>query len=1488
MPDPRKTFITQEAPKDPTKPPEGSALGFIWEKMIKRFPGYSYEVFDALSPIKTRDIDWAKDPILGIIPLQIPPLAKGIFYLGREALTGDPGANRRRRRRLQISLEFVKDQREQKLTPEAKAKLRAELDQLYKLDGYQGWQDHELTPRALLEIAGRQYPTWQALYTDLRDTIPGIGELEAIVLLEPDKIPEATDRWVQRFKDEPLDLTVIALGVTKAKLLSKARSLRKKAAQRTAQVSEAQPLITQAEKYEKAAKYVGRANPEEAPIELLGAVTRAVSPPGGRAYNPEVQGTYGTDPETGKPLTTTIRPEDFAEGIRIDKGTLPIAVLSDYDYGAMVEGWVRFYDNKGAVKVSPTEIREDSVAGAARRFLVSKQMILEQRRRHAEDLAEDVGVPSTTTTDPTAAGKRGIEVYQNWQAQQDRNANDIAKQVAKGTTNPHDAGKVAHGHYEDWQLGKKSEFDKEFGEIGEALDQPLRSLTEAPPETPTPDTPTGTRTTAEIVPESVPRKGTRERRIKGNWGNRYTGRYGVDNFDNFIFSHHADGTKNEVYPERLQPRDRSDTQSQLQMQKIGRELDPEDALDDTSSMNDGAALVKRAEQVYTPEEIETLLDDGHDVRGKWVVLSGNGRMAGFAYAIKMPEFRQNAENYVHQLHARAAEYGVTEDIGQSPFEVLYREVTDDLNPDQLLDFVKEANDPSGAGFRSSETASIEAQNIDPDMLQHFATGDYPSLREGLKANPQFVHSFIQRLPENKRKEFYDAGGKNISDAGYERIEKALLVSVFEGEAGTLLSRRFADVSDPGLINLRKAVYAALPELADLKYDFKSGDRQADLDITEDIATAIFKTQKIIEDQASVEFARAQGSLFDDPDYENMLRLLHVVEAGRTDPQKLTDFLKWYADQIKKQPSPTQATLLDDIDAPTKAEILEAGLGENFDAVPEMDELRTKWEQKEAAAPTPEAPKPEAPPQLLARTRAKLEELRAADSKLLSDPDLDKVSQILDSILEDAAKDGLTLHDFDKMRTNFRKRLTGAVQNGEMTPIGSAEISRVFYQTLTEDFYDLVEAEVAINPEAFPPDMIEKIRAAKQDYRTTKVEIEESPAIEYLRKTEDNPAELIDELLKEKGIYTPDQIAILKSTLGNDGWTELQAALLDRFIGEATNPSTGNIYRDKLGKMIDKLNNTHPEKASLLFDRVDMDSRTGSAKISNVDKLKQIATRTDLENSVAAQFLQKAENAPAALIDELLKEKGQFNPDEIKNLKAILGEQGFRELQPGLLGRIYEMAAKRETTPEQITATGLRTVLKQMTGRDKNRLVDLFGKETAEFLEQSALFAERFARAGTWHKGSPTAKLQRLLGTGAGGGGLAMLADTIGLQLMYGGYNLTNLSAPQYVGIAVLTASWGSVAGYNKFIMSEAGRKWLLEGWEARLPGTNITINSGTLNAAADWMTENKFELGFTAHKIGDAARQTDTEKEKQPEPKRTPITPPARNPFAGYGRPEVQ
>ena len=184
MPNPRQQFQQVQPEQPETQPKEPSVPGFIWDKMIKRFPSYAYEVLDALSPIKTRDIDWNNDPVLGVIPLQIPPLAKGIFYLGKEAITGHL-TPKHRKRRLQISLELLKDKREQKLTPEAKASLRAELDQLFKLD-IPGWQeeDAELSPRALLDIAGRQYPTWQALYTDLRDTIPGIGELEAIALLE--------------------------------------------------------------------------------------------------------------------------------------------------------------------------------------------------------------------------------------------------------------------------------------------------------------------------------------------------------------------------------------------------------------------------------------------------------------------------------------------------------------------------------------------------------------------------------------------------------------------------------------------------------------------------------------------------------------------------------------------------------------------------------------------------------------------------------------------------------------------------------------------------------------------------------------------------------------------------------------------------------------------------------------------------------------------------------------------------------------------------------------------------------------------------------------------------------------------------------------------------------------------------------------------------------------------------------------------------------
>ena len=931
--------------------------GWAWDKIIKRFPGYAFEVADAILPIKFRNIDPHHDTMFGPVPVEIPPLLKGIWNLGAESVGGDAGYRKRRKERLAIANELFKLKRDGTISDEEYQNKLSKLEAMFTQE--YGSTEQILTPRQLIKAAGRQYPTWSALYADLRDTVPlGLaGMTEALMLAEPDQLDDAYMRWWEGFKDEPWETGSLFLSAAKAKLLHRAAKLRRTAATMTP--AESVKLTHKARKIESWSNRITWINPEEIAPQILGAGIQRAAPPGKSAYNPEVTGQYGVDP-TGKPLTTTMRPEDFAEshlapsyrqeGMHdMMKQLLPTAVLSDYDYAAMVEGWQRFMDNKASLKIDPSGITEQTAMGASRRFLISKQMILEQRRQHAGRFADSVGRPMRDTIDPHSAGRHGLEVSQAWKERIYKDMNNLAESIVNGTANPHDAGKLLMQHYEQWQLGKKGQYKDLFGDI------------------------------------------------------------------------------------------------------------------------------------------------------------------------------------------------------------------------------------------EKETKTIQIQ---------------------------------------------------------------------EGETDT----------------------------------------------------ALF-------------------------------------------PQ----------------------------------------------------------------------------------TKAKLQQMMSEDP---TNADLKAIDAVIDNMIEDleGTEGGATVAMVDKARTNFRKRFQQAVSTGEISAIGAGDVSSLFYGTLTEDLFDHLERTL--------PDKVEEIRKAKEDYRTTVVDLEQSPAAVFLRNNENNPSRIIDEILNPKGTFNKDQLAVLKQVLGEDGYAAVQPALLDVFLRRARNPQTGRLYKQRLENEINKLNQEYPDRLIEVFGE------------ENANTLLNIAKENDLEKSAAARFLEKAENAPANLIDELLKEKGVFNPDELQNLKLILGEHGFGEIQPGILGRIYEMAAAKDKNPESISPTALRNVLNTITKTNRNKLIDLLGTDTAEFLEQSALFAERFGRAQTWHKGSPTAKLASI----ASAPGFVPLMDEIGRMLMYRNFDISGLGPTDVLGIALITASWGSTAAYHKFIMSDAGRNWLLDGWEFGVEG-NLKLSSDQLHRAATWMRDNSFEVGWTAHRLRDAQEE---------------------------------
>ena len=436
------------------------------------------------------------------------------------------------------------------------------------------------------------------------------------------------------------------------------------------------------------------------------------------------------------------------------------------------------------------------------------------------------------------------------------------------------------------------------------------------------------------------RSGT-SRMLKGNWGHKYQAEYAVVELDDLIASHLPDGTENPAFDPNLQPRDRGDASSQLQVEDIARNLDPDLLLDDTSSMNDGAPII------------------GDDM----MVESGNGRVMAMKLAASNPVYAARMDVYKRQLLADLGRYGLTaDDVGAMRMPVLVRRRLTDVDRSE---FVKEANEASGKSFRSAESAVQDARFMDADLMQQFSFGDETTLRAALQAgrNNAFVNGFIAKFPNDKQGAFFDASGRRLTDEGYARIERAMLLSVFDNTFGAVMAGRFADVSDAGMVNVKKAVYAALPEMAQLKYLIEAGDRRPELGFFEDVAQAVLKVRELSEAGESASFARRQGRMFTGAEWGEMYddlsddaaRILLMVERGKEAPSELTEFLKWYARQVDAQGSVQQGTLFDEGVAPvTKAEILQTALGREFEDVPDISELRAAFR---GDAPVDQAPPP---------------------------------------------------------------------------------------------------------------------------------------------------------------------------------------------------------------------------------------------------------------------------------------------------------------------------------------------------------------------------------------------------------------------------------------------------------------------------------------------------------------------------------------------------
>ena len=336
-----------------------------------------------------------------------------------------------------------------------------------------------------------------------------------------------------------------------------------------------------------------------------------------------------------------------------------------------------------------------------------------------------------------------------------------------------------------------------------------------------------------------------------------------------------------------QYRDRSRAASQMQVNHIAKNLEPE-LLGDSKEVGTGAP---------------TLANDGRTIIG------GNGRLMGLAQAYA----NGNGEGYRQYLLDNAEQFGLSRDeIARMNKPVLVRQL------DESVDIAKAAvasNEGGGLGMSALEQARADADRL-PDF-GHFIADDSGELNTA--ANRGFIRDFVGAMPHTVQAQMVDADGR-LSQDGVRRLRNALLYRAY-GNSPTL--SRMVESTDQGARNLVNALVQAAPKIAQARDSIHAGAMH-DADIAEEVVQAAEKLNQIREHGGSVADYLAQQGLFGEDMNAVSRELLAFFEEHKRSGKAIATLLRNYYDAfaLAAQGNPNQQDVFGEQAAPDKQQLLE--------------------------------------------------------------------------------------------------------------------------------------------------------------------------------------------------------------------------------------------------------------------------------------------------------------------------------------------------------------------------------------------------------------------------------------------------------------------------------------------------------------------------------------------------------------------------------------
>lgn len=372
-------------------------------------------------------------------------------------------------------------------------------------------------------------------------------------------------------------------------------------------------------------------------------------------------------------------------------------------------------------------------------------------------------------------------------------------------------------------------------------------------------------------------------------GVRLDGQYALMDAGDLVTSHDESLRPNSLYPQELQPRDRSRSASELQVSSIVQKLDPA-RLGLSADAATGAPIVGA---------------DG-------LVESGNARTIALKRVYQANG--QKADDYKAWLRENAAQFGLAPeavDAVDKPVLVRLRQT-----PVNRAEFARQANAPTVQRMSPSEQAVSDSkrlatlEGLNPDDAGDFTT------------SYDFIRQFMAMLPITEQSDMVESDGR-LSTVGYRRIQNAVLAKAY-GDSPTL--RRMTESMDDNLRNVTKALVRVAPTIAAARERMQAGTLY-EADIAPDLLSAVEGLSALKEKGWSVADELGQGDLTGAKYSPEASQLLTLLADNIRSPRRIAEFLQRYYEALEAAGDPSQASMFGDGGtAPTRADLLKSARG----------------------------------------------------------------------------------------------------------------------------------------------------------------------------------------------------------------------------------------------------------------------------------------------------------------------------------------------------------------------------------------------------------------------------------------------------------------------------------------------------------------------------------------------------------------------------------